>query len=61
MFVAEVPQVDSQLAQLVVPQVTVSEQNTEQREGQSSLTACAVLLRGVRGTCLCNADDDWKQ
>lgn len=45
MFVAEVPQVDGQLTQLVVPQVAVSQENAEQREGHGALTA-HVLLRG---------------
>lgn len=42
-FVAEVPQVDGQLAQLVVPQITVSQQDSEQGKGQSALTPCALL------------------
>jgi len=45
-FVAEVPQVDSQLAQLVVPQVSVSQQHAEQGEGQRSLTPRALLREG---------------
>lgn len=42
-FVAEVPQVDGQLTQLVVPQVTVSQQDAEQGEGQGALTPEALL------------------
>ena len=48
-FVAEVPQVDGQLAQLVVPQVAVSQQDPEQGKGQSALTPRALLQRGARG------------
>lgn len=43
MFVAEVPQVDGQLTQLVVPQITVSQQDAEQGEGQGALTPEALL------------------
>lgn len=43
MFVAEVPQVDRQLAQLVVPKIPVSEQSTEQRESQGTLAPHAGL------------------
>lgn len=39
LLVAEVPQVDGQLTQLVVPQVTVSQQDAKQREGESTLAA----------------------
>ena len=46
MFVAEVPQVDGELAQLVVPQVAVSQQDGEQREGEGALAPC-VLLQGT--------------
>ncbi|KAG7226496.1 hypothetical protein INR49_003816 [Caranx melampygus] len=35
--------VHGQLAQLVVPQVAVSQQDTEQGEGHSALTPCALL------------------
>lgn len=50
MFVAEVPKVDCQLAQLVVPQITVSQEDTKQREGQSALAACALLQES--GKCM---------
>lgn len=50
MFVAEVPKVDCQLAQLVVPQITMSQQDTKQGEGQSALAACALLQEG--GKCM---------
>ena len=43
MFVAEVPQVDGQLTQLVGPQIAVSQQDTEEGEGQSALAAQALL------------------
>lgn len=56
MFVAEVPQVDGQLAQLVVPQVAVSQQDTKQGEGQSALTPCTLLQRRI---CQCSAAQDW--
>lgn len=47
-FVAEVPQVDGQLAQFVVPQVPVSQQHTKEGEGQNALTPSALLLEQVR-------------
>lgn len=40
---AEVPQVDGELTQLVVPQIPVSEQDGEQGEGQGALPASALL------------------
>lgn len=45
-FVAEVPEVDGQLAQLVVPQVPMSQQDTEQGKGHGTLTPCALLQEG---------------
>lgn len=52
MFVAEVPQVDGQLAQLVVPQVTVSQQDTKQREGYGALAACTLLQEDGKSVSL---------
>lgn len=45
-FVAEVPQVDGQVAQLVVPQVAMSQQHAKQGEGQGALAPRALLLGG---------------
>lgn len=42
---AQVPQADGQLAQFVVPQVSVSQQDAKQREGQSALTPSTLLQR----------------
>lgn len=48
MLVAQVPQVDGQLTQLVVPQVAVGQQDPEEGEGQGALTTHA-LLQGGQG------------
>lgn len=42
-FVAEVPQVDRQLAQFVVPQVPMSQQDPKQGKGQNTLAPNALL------------------
>lgn len=47
-FVAQVPQVDGQLAQLVVPQVAMGDKDAEEGEGQGALTPRA-LLGGAGG------------
>lgn len=53
MFVAEVPQVDGQLAQLVASQVSVSQQDPKQGKGQSTLTSYALLQRQVISENIC--------
>lgn len=46
-LVAEVPQVDRQLAQFVAPQVPMSQQDTKQGKGQNTLTPYTLLQQQV--------------